>query len=535
MAVTIGRLWEPPFGKGRGMGGATRDVASAGSVQFRVAIQTMERVWPSKEEMNCPDSPTLRRRKWFPGSLLLAALVLLPGALRAQLPVSIEPCSTRISPAQQIALGRKAAQQVYKQMPVLPDSSEVTRYVQSLGERLAQYAPGYKWPFNFHVADVADINAFALPGGTVFVNLGTIQAADDEAQLAAVMAHEMSHVVLQHSICNLQKEQRVGLIAGLGQLAAGTIFGGGILGGLAQKTIGLGAGLDFLRMGRGAEKQADEEGAAILYEAGYDPRAMPQFFEIIQGKYGKGGAQFLSDHPNPGNRTEYIDAEIRTFPPKTHYVTQTDEFKHIHSAVSGMHAYTAKEVDSGVWKKRSPNETVSTGINEYDQQAASVAHVDLSAPRSWSTFKGDGFTMEVPSNWRVLGDADSGMIAPPGGIVPTANRQSANLEYGVLTDLYTPPEGTPREQEFAALLNQLTQENAGMQPSQVGTTQVAGQTVQSVQSVSPQANNGRGEHDWIVGVPVRNGLRYFVFVAPEPDFATMRPTFERVLGSVRVQ
>ncbi len=110
-------------------------------------------------------------------------------------------------------------------MPVLPDSSPVTQYVQQLGRKLAAQAPGYKWPFNFHVANVAEINAFALPGGSIFVNLGTIQAATDEAQLAGVMAHEISHVVLQHSVCNAEKEQRVGLLAGLGQLAAGVVLG----------------------------------------------------------------------------------------------------------------------------------------------------------------------------------------------------------------------------------------------------------------------------------------------------------------------
>src|SRR5579875_1504096 len=255
-----------------------------------------------------------------------------PGGRRPGLPVrrasrarrvDLQPCPNHITPAQQIQIGRKAAQQVYRQMPVLPDSSPVTQYVQSLGDKLAAAAPGYRWPYNFHVVDAADINAFALPGGTVFVNLGTIQAADDEAQLAAVMAHEMSHVILQHSICNMEKEQRVGILAGLGQLLAGAALGGGILGSLAQNTIGLGAGLGFLHMSRGAEKQADLEGVGILYDAGYDPRAMPQFFETIEGKYGEGGAQFLSDHPNPGNRTEYVDKEIRSFPPRNHPVTDS--------------------------------------------------------------------------------------------------------------------------------------------------------------------------------------------------------------------
>jgi len=137
--------------------------------------------------------------------LLSILLVFSPGALRAQTSTNLQPCSNNVSPQQQIEIGKKAAAQVYQQMPVLPDSNEVTRYVQGLGQKLVAQAPGYRWPYNFHVVNVADINAFALPGGSIFVNLGTIQAADDEAQLAAVMAHEISHVVLQHSICNMEK------------------------------------------------------------------------------------------------------------------------------------------------------------------------------------------------------------------------------------------------------------------------------------------------------------------------------------------
>jgi Zn-dependent protease with chaperone function len=490
----------------------------------------------SNKTMVCPETILTRRQSPFSVSFLLALLLaFLPAAPPAWARVDLKPCSNKVAPAQQIAIGQKAARQVYQQMPVLPDSSEVTRYIQDLGQKLAAQAPGYRWPFNFHVADVADINAFALPGGTVFVNLGTIQAADNEAQLAAVMAHEMSHVILQHSICNMEKEQRVGLLAGLGQLAAGIALGGGALGSLAQQTIGLGAGLGFLKMSREAEKQADLEGVGILYDAGYDPRAMPQFFETIQGKYGNGSAQFLSDHPNPGNRTEYVDQEIHSFPPKTHYITNTQDFRHIHQLVSGMHAYTAKEVASGVWKRKSPNETVSTGINQYDEQSSLGGSIDLAPPNNWTTFKGDGFNMRVPSSWGALGDRTAAMIAPPGGIGRLSNGQPGNLVYGVLTDLYTPQQGTPPDQAFTALLNQLTSQNPGLQPTSVTTRKVAGQEVQSVQSVTPRANDGRGEHDWIVGIPTSSGVRYFVFVAPEPDFNRLRPTFDQILDSIRLQ
>lgn len=476
------------------------------------------------------------RRKLLPFFLLFAPLVTFsPAAIRAQeAAVAFQPCKNHVSPEKQVELGQKAVQQVYKQMPVLPDSSPVTQYVQALGQKLKAYAPGYKWPYNFHVVNVADINAFALPGGSIFVNLGTVQAADDEAQLAAVMAHEMSHVVLQHSVCNMEKEQRVGLLAGIGQIIAGVALGG-TLGTVAQEGIGLGAGLGFLKMSRGDEKQADMEGASILYNAGYDPRAMPQFFETIEAKYGQGGAQFLSDHPNPGNRTEYIDREIASFPRRQHPITNTPDFERVHKMVAGMHAYTAKEVASGAWKKKSPNETVSAGINQYDMEAAGSGSIDLTPPKSWNTYQGDGFTMQVPSSWRQLGNQGSAMIAPEGGIVKTANGQSGNLVYGVLTDVYTPPQGTPKDKEFASLLNELNSENPGMRPGSTSKVKVGGQSAETVHSVIAQANNGRGEHDWIVGIPKDSSLRYFVFVCPEPDFKTMQPTFEHILKSIEIK
>jgi beta-barrel assembly-enhancing protease len=281
--------------------------------------------------------------------VLVCVLGTLPGMAR----VTLQPCKNNVPPEQQIAIGNKAAAQVYQQMPVLPDSDPVTQYIQALGQKLVAHAPGYHWPYNFHVVNVDEINAFALPGGPIFVNLGTIKAADTEAQLAGVMAHEISHVVLQHSVCNLVKQQRVGILAGIGQIASGVLLGGAA-GAIAQQGIGLTAGLGFLRMSRDAEKQADLEGVGILYDSGYDPRGMPQFFETLQAKYGQGSSQFLSDHPNPGNRTEYISLEIETLGPHDHFTVNTPEFKQIHKLVDSMHIYTQKEVASGVWKRK-PN------------------------------------------------------------------------------------------------------------------------------------------------------------------------------------
>jgi beta-barrel assembly-enhancing protease len=439
-----------------------------------------------------------------------------------------------MSPQQQIELGKKVVDQVYQQMPVLPDSSRVTQYVQALGQKLVAQAPGYHWPYNFHVVNVADINAFALPGGSIFVNLGTVQAASNEGQLAAVMSHEISHVVLQHSVCNLEKEKRVGIFAGLGQIASGIILGNSTLGALAQKGIGLTAGLSFLRMGREAEQEADLEGVGMLYDAGYDPRAMPQFFETIQGKYGKGGAQFLSDHPNPGNRTEYVGREISSFVPKTHYVTNSTEFKRIQKEVSGMQAYTSKEVESGVWKRKDPNQTVSTGVNQYDASTPANTKVDTGAPQQWITFTGNGFTMQVPSSWKAAGDRNAAMIAPAGGISPSADGKTGNLVYGVLTDVYSPDQAAEAGDSFNALINELTRENPGIEPGQTRDIRIGNVSARSVDAVNRSANSGRGEHDWIVGIPGNRAMRYFVFVSPEAEFSSMRPTFEHIVDSIRL-
>jgi hypothetical protein len=292
------------------------------------------------------------------------------------------------------------------------------------------------------------------------------------------------------------------------------------------------AGLGFLKMSRGAEKEADLMGVGILYDAGYDPRAMSQFFETLQAKYGEGSAQFLSDHPNPGNRTEYVDKEIESFKPHQKYITNTPAFTKIKQQVEKMHAYTAREVSSGVWKKQSPNQTVSTGLN----QPAGSANVDLNTSGNWSTFRGDGFSMAVPSNWQGYGNRVSAMIAPPGGIMRSAEGGAGAVIYGVLTDLYQPEGRLGIDAALNALLNNIVHENPGLSPGTVKPFTANGITGRSIECNNPSANNGRGEHDWIVAFPQANGaLRYFVFVAPSPDFDKLRPVYTRMAQSIVTQ
>src|SRR5436305_1923326 len=241
---------------------------------------------------------------------------------------------------EEIQLGKENAAQVMKQVPILPDSDPVTQYVQRLGARLAEHAPGYKWPYGFHVVNVKEINAFALPGGPIFVNVGTIQAADNEAQLAGVMAHEISHVVQRHGTRAASKQ----MAAQLPLAVLGGVMGQGALSQMAQMGLGFGLGSYFLKNSRKSESEADLLGTDVMYDTGFNPRAMADFFEKIQSQGGARGPQFLSDHPDPGNRAQAVGAEVATLPRKTSYRPDSTEFRDIKQRVAGMRPLTAQQI-----------------------------------------------------------------------------------------------------------------------------------------------------------------------------------------------
>src|SRR4051812_24096389 len=255
----------------------------------------------------------MRNRSFFLRAVACVLVVVLPGLAVGPAPELPDPGNASISREDQIQVGYKAVQQVYQQMPVLPDSDPVSRYVQGLARKLvAQIPQQYSWPWQFHVVQESDINAFAVPGGPLFVNVGTITAADNEAQLAGVMAHEISHDYMMHAAKAAGKQSWT---QGLGALA-GAILGARspALGQLAQ----VGAGLISMKFSRSDEAQADEVGAIIMWKAGYNPQAMADFFQKLEQEGGGGGPQMLSDHPNPGNRQEAISKEIANWPKKNY-------------------------------------------------------------------------------------------------------------------------------------------------------------------------------------------------------------------------
>jgi len=261
----------------------------------------------------------------------MGAAVLLAGALAvAQGPHHFEPGFNLFSKEQDVQLGQESAAQVRKQMNVIKDPV-LTEYVNRVGKRLtaSREAQESGFPFTFEVVADPSINAFALPGGPMFINTGLLRAVDNEAQLAGVMGHEMSHVILRHGTNQASKRNLIQLPALLASQATGNAS---MAGKLAQIGIGVGAGSVLMKFSRSAETQADLMGSHLMAESGYDPMEMANFFNKLNAQGGH-GLQFLSDHPNPDNRERAIQQEARSLP-RQRYGYQTGDFRRMKDVVA---------------------------------------------------------------------------------------------------------------------------------------------------------------------------------------------------------
>jgi Zn-dependent protease with chaperone function len=497
--------------------------------------------------------------------LLLCSIALWLGTqvfAQTAAPTFPDPGKPHMSRDNQRSLGLQAAAEVYQQMPVLPDSSPETQYIRQLGEKLVATIPSeHSWPFEFHVIAQKEINAFALPGGPMFVNLGAITAAANEAQLAGVMGHEMSHVYMQHSAKQAGKEETTSLLAGIaGAVLGGTVGGaaGGLVGQLGQMGIQMGEQGLMMKYSRGDESQADAVGAVILYKAGYNPQALADFFKTLETQGGPLPPQFLSDHPNPGNREKAIEKEIENWPPKN-YATDSPAFQTARQHATGVKAYTAQEIaqgaKSGEWVKLNKQNGAtfnSGGGNALHTAAtpapnansltngAAVSQQSILPGQQMATANLGPVTIQHPENWQVKMPEQRGQfftIAPPAGITKNG------VGYGVLLSGVAPRRGGRLNiDDVTAELSQDMQQKNGLKP--LGNAQAI--TVGNVegrsllfQSTSPfPGANGQPqpERDWLVTVPQRNGsVVFMIFMAPQSEFAQFQPTYEAMLKSIQVQ
>ncbi len=443
--------------------------------------------------------------------LFWASLLLVPGAFAQR--TQLKPGWNAFSPQDDISLGKRAAVDAAKQLP-LCNAPRVDAYLTQLGTRLAQKLPtgGVQYPFEFHCVNDKAINAFALPGGYVFVNRGAIEAADNEGQLAAVMAHELSHVALRHGTNQATKAQAAQ--TGLGIF--GAIFGGSAGGALLTELGTFTAGGVLLRYSRTAESQADVMGTQVLYDSGYDPRAMAQFFEKLQAETkGKNPPEFFSDHPSPEHRVERVDEEIEKL---------------------GGIASNGKR-DSAEFEaiKR---EVLALPVVKKSARGAAGAASPPAPSGNFAAYQASSYSLRYPDNWKKYSDGDGAGVsfAPQGGVVDDGSGHSA-LAYGMTVNVTQvkgdASDSNALENGTQQVIQSLQQQNPNMKiVRQAGRVRLNGEPGLSTY-LSNDSPAGGQETDWVITVLRPEGMVYFVCVAPQAAYSNYDKTFSSVLDSVR--
>jgi Zn-dependent protease with chaperone function len=467
--------------------------------------------------MTSRESSAARKSRPFTQALALVlamGLAWAPAAWAER--TQLKPGWNVFSPQQDVQIGQNVSQDAERQLVMLNDR-RVDSYVDRLGKRLAAKAPGENFPYQFKVVNDRGINAFALPGGYIYVNRGIIERADNEAQLAGVIGHEIGHVALRHGTNQATKAYFTQGLLGI----LGGVMGSSSVGAIAtQLGAGFVASSVLLKYSRDAERQADIIGTQILYDNNYDPRAMSQFFEKIQAE-SKGGRppEFFSSHPNPENREVRVNEEVdKLGGPPRNYRSDSAEFREIKRYVLSLPA--PPKAGTGA-QPRSSSDSTSRPPQPSDRYA---------------TFENRVLRIRYPDNWEVGQQGDSFTIVPPGGIIQDS-RGNQLWAYGIIVSLYEPHTDRYGQITLEAGTDQLVEELRRQNPRlriarRHERVRIAGQAGLSTYLTNDSPIGGR-EYNWLVTVMREEGVLYFLCIAPENEYDNYERSFQTMLESVR--
>jgi len=427
---------------------------------------------------------------------------------------ALKPGWNLFSPEQDIEMGRQVSREAEAQLPIMNDR-QATAYLNALGRQLASRAPNsQQYPFQFKIVNDKSINAFALPGGYVYVNRGTFEAAANEAQLAGVIAHEIGHVVLRHGTNQASKayaaQAPLALLGGvLGSNSVGSV--------IAQLSLGFGVNSLLMKYSRDAERQADLMGTQILYDTGYDPRQMAQFFERLQAESKGGGraTEFFSDHPNPENRIGNVNNEVTKLGgARGGARLDSPDFQEVKRILaSAPESRSGRPTSNG----RSPSRSSRP-------QRPSNRLVE---------FRSGDFQLRHPDNWQAYGQGSAVTLAPEGGIA------SGSLAYGVIIAPFEPHDDNgDRRITLGEATDQLIQSLQQSNPQMRSARNHQRIRVDNQSALWTELSNespvGGRENDILVTVAAPDGqMYYFIAVAPQSDFPDYSAAFEDILSTVR--
>jgi Zn-dependent protease with chaperone function len=447
------------------------------------------------------------------------------GELFAQTAIKLP--KNNFTPQQDVEIGRKAAEEVRQQYPIIKDEA-ISRYLTTLGERLVAASPPdlnqNVYEYSFTPLNLKEINAFALPGGPMFVQRGMFDAAASEGEVVGVMAHELSHVLLRHGTANATKAQNPWLQ--IGQLAGA--LGGAVVGGAAGSVIAQGSqfglGTLLLRYSRDFEKQADLLGSQLMARAGYDPRALAHMFETIAAESsGSRDPQWMSSHPDPGNRTVYITKEAEQLslgpaPDTSGFTTVKTKFASLPPAKST--AELAKRDTGG-----------ESGGQAVRAVGTPGRPVDAPSPQ-YRTINGGVFQAAVPSNWSALSSARSIKVVPENGYGPL-NGQTVfthGVEFGVAR-----PASRDLGDATNAWLKAISEGNPGLRlAGEQQLLRISQRTAIKTPLVNPSALGG-AERITVNTMFLADGtLFYYLTVCPERDADAFEAAFRQIGQSIRL-
>lgn len=453
----------------------------------------------------------------------LLAIVLSTAVLGAQ--TKITPPKNKYTPAQDVEIGREAAAEVRREYPVITDR-QIDSYLDRIGRQLVEAAPANLkhevFEYSFTPVNLKDINAFALPGGPMFVNRGMFDAASAEGEVVGVMAHELAHVLLRHGTANATKAQgfQLGALAGA---IAGAVIGGG-WGQVVSQGSQFGLGTWLLKYSRDYEKQADLLGAQIMARAGFDPRDLGRMFETIQKESAGGPPQWLSSHPNPGNRSEYIAAEAR-------------KLEIAPRQADGSFAAVKTRFNT-LPPARSMAELARTGGGGGGDTGTAESTGTIGQPvpapaAQYRTMRGGRlFQVNVPVNWTAVSANNSVKYVPPNayGTLRGQTVLTHGVELGVAR-----ASSRDLRQASETLVQAFLQSNPEMRVTGPATaTRLSNRTALATPMVGRSATGGTEQVGVYTAFLADGNLFYYLTVVPENERNAYAAAFNRVGQSIKI-